>query len=378
MELSAGPSGSLTNVQVTVSAPGVGYVAWEHQAAPSLHLSVVCDGRIVVSDRRLRADAVPLALFPLTRGRAALVFDQYGHGTPLLDYVVLSPTGRMGKVATIAHPGTHDTAETELSVNPDGELIASWVHNDLASPPGAPPTSSGFVSSNLVVAVCKPTLRCGHPEAVPLGATKPACINPAVAISPDGTTTVIAAANGWGATGCDDPLGIWASVTPGARRGLEPMRPIQTNGDFPFAEPVGNRGTVVAFNPGPASAGSLGWSFVTRTGPAPAGTSLLDEGGWWNTGQPILAPANNGWYLITWTHANRRDNPALSLRAALGHNVHIDPATVAVNARKPVAGYLGATDGRGDAIILFSGSTNTGDGAPWPYSSGLYATVLRH
>ena len=90
VRLSTGPSGSLTNLQVTLSAPDVGYVVWEQQPATALRLSVICNGTIVVSNRRLLGDAVPLALFPLVGGRAALVFDQYGHGTPFLEYAVLS------------------------------------------------------------------------------------------------------------------------------------------------------------------------------------------------------------------------------------------------------------------------------------------------
>jgi hypothetical protein len=211
-----------------------------------------------------------------------------------------------------------------------------------------------------------------------LGAIKPACINPAVAIGPDGTTTVIAAADAWGATGCDAPLGVRASVTRGSGTSLEPMQLIKSQGDYPLAEPVGNAGAVMVFNPGLASSASLAWSFLPATGLAHVPVALLDSGGSWNTGQQTLAPANRGWYLTTWTHANRKNNPVLSLRAAVGHDGSVEPASLAVSARTHIAAYLGATDGRGDAIILFSGSTDRGDGASWPYSSGLYATMLGH
>jgi hypothetical protein len=377
VELSAGPSGSLINLHIALSAPNVGYAVWDQQPATTLHLSVIFTGQVVVSDRPLLRDAVPLAVFPLIGGRAALVFDQYGHGTPFLDYAVLSATGRMGRIARIAHPGTRDTAAVRLAVNPRGELIASWVHDDLASPPGSSPTSRRFVAAKLVVAVCKPALRCASPQTVPLGETKPACINPAVAISPDGTTTLIAAANDWGAAGCGKPLGIRASITQARATHLQPMRLIQTTGDFPLAETVGNAGTVMVFNPGVASSNSFAWSFLPASSTPRSPASLLDSGGWWNAVQQPLAPANNGWYLIAWTHANRNSNPQLSIRAALGHNDRLQPASVAVSARRHTAAYAAAASGRGDAIILFSGSTDTGAGSPWPYSSGLYATVLR-
>jgi hypothetical protein len=377
LELAAGPSGTFAELQVTLSAPHVGYVAWEQSPGTRLRLTVVCNGEIAVSDRLLLRDAVPLALFPLASGRAALVFDQYGHGTPFLEYGLLSATGRIGRIARIAHPGTRDTEATELSVNARGELIASWVHDDGASRPGSSPTSPGFVAAKLVVAVCEPALRCGAPQTLPLGAIhKPACINPTVAISPNGTTTVIAAADDW-ATGCDDPLGIRGSVTPGGSARLEPMRLIQTSGDYPVAEPIANAGTQMVFNPGLAASDSFASSFLPAGSVAGARAVLLDHGGWWNTGQQTLAPANDGWYLITWTHANRRNNPQLSIRAALGHIDQVEPYRVAVSSRRHTAAYVGATDGHGDAIILLSGSTDTGDGAMWPYTSGLYTTVLR-
>jgi len=374
-ELAAGPSGSLVNLYVTVAAPDVGYVVWQGPST-SLRLGVLCGGRVAVLNRRLVTDAVPLALFPLSGGRGAVVFDKYGHGTPFLEYGLLSPAGRIGKLARIAHPGSHDTAATELSVDSRGDLIAAWVHDDGASPPGTAPGSPGFVPAKLVVALCRPALHCGSPETIPLGTTEPACINPAVAISPQGTATVIAAAADWG-IGCDAPLGVRASVTPAGARYLEPMREIQTEGDWPIAEPVGRAGTAMVFNSGLAASDSFSSSFMTATSVAHFHTSLLDRGGFWNTGQQLLAPANNGWYVITWSHANRRANPNLSLRAVVGHDGRLQRASVAGGATRQISAYLGATDGRSNAMILFNGSTDTGNGAAWPYTSGLYITVRR-
>ena len=121
---------------------------------------------------------------------------------------------------------------------------------------------------------------------------------------------MIAAADDWGATGCDEPLGIRASVTPGSTTSLRPMRLIETEGDFPTAEPVGNAGTLMAFNPGRSSSDSFAWSLLPATGTARARARLLDKGGWLNAGEQPLAPANDGWYLIAWTHANRKNNPS--------------------------------------------------------------------
>lgn len=376
IKLSSGPSGSLTNLTVSLSAPEVGYAVWGQAPGPTLRLSVIRRGRVVIANRLAFRDAVPLALFPLARGRSALVFDQYGHGTPFLEYTILSADGRSGAVAGIAHPGPHDTAAVELSVNPSGALIASWVHDDAASPPGTVPGSPRFVAARLIVAVCKPALRCAAPQAVSLGAVKPACINPAVTISPNGTTTVIAAANDWG-TGCNAPLGIRAATTRGSGTGVGPMRLIEREGDWPVAVPVGNRGTVMAFNAGVSHSRSLAWSFLPATGSLRMSAPLLDRGGYWNTGQETLTPVHGGWYLITWTHSTGNSGARLVLQAALGHDGHVQAPAVAVGALTRVAANVAATDGSGNAVILFSRSTDTGNGAPWPYSSGLYTTVLR-
>jgi hypothetical protein len=220
----------------------------------------------------------------------------------------------MGRIARIAHPGSRDTAATEVSVNSRGQLIAAWVHDDGASSPRTSPGSARFVPAKLIVALCRPALQCGSPETIRLGTTKPACINPAVALSPQGAATVIAAAADWG-TGCDKPLGVWASVTAAGAANLQPMQEIQAKGDWPIAEPVGRTGTAMVFNSGLASSDSFSSSFLRATGVARSQTSLLDHGGFWNTGQQLLAPATNGWYVITWSHANRRVNPNISLNA---------------------------------------------------------------
>ncbi len=367
--LAAGPSGSLLSLHVTVALPDVGYAVWEGPST-TLRLGVVCNGRIAVSNRRLATDAVPLALFPLSGGRAAVVFDKYGHGTPLLEYGVLSPDGRIGKIARIAHPGPRDTAATELSVNAGGELIAAWVHDDAASPP----SSARFIPAKLVVAQCRPALHCRAPETIRLGTTKPACINPAVAISPRGVATVIAAAADWD-LGCDKPLGVWASMTPPGAATVRPMQEIHTQGDWPIAEPTGPAGTAMVFNAGTASSDSFSSSFLPAAGVTHSHTSRLDNDGFWNTGQQLLAPANSGWYVITWSHANRRTNPNISLNAVVGHDGQLQPPSVAVGPTRHISAYLGATDGHGDAMIMFHGSTDTGNGAAWPYTSGLYTTV---
>ena len=125
----------------------------------------------------------------------------------------------------------------------------------------------------------------------------------------------------------------------------------------------------MVFNPGLASDDSFASSFLSTTGTAPGRAQMLDNGGWLDTGAPSLSPANDGWYLITWTHGS----PPGTVRAALGHNGRVEATAAAVSAF--TAQYVGAISGDGDAIILYSGSTNTGNGAAWPSSSGLYVTI---
>lgn len=362
---SVGASGSIRDLYVTLSETGVGYSAW--QQAGALHVTVTCGRRIVVADRLLLHDADPIGLFPLAHGSAALVWGQYGHGTPLLTYGRLSASGRLVSAAVIAHPSTRDTEATELSVNSSGELIAAWVYDDLSVRPGSSPATPRYRVAGLRVAACEPAFHCGSPQTVRLGATRPDCINPAVAISSTGQATVIAAADKEEEDlGCDDPLGVWASVTPANTTRIAAMQKIRKDGDFPVAEPIGRAGTVAAYDAGPAISDSFGSLLIPPSGPASSRALMLDRGGLWNSAlQSALAPVSNGWYLLAWEH----DASHVEILAALGHGDHIQSPAVAID-RSP-EGYVAATDGRGDAMILYSPLTRRGG---WPYTSGLGTT----
>jgi hypothetical protein len=362
VQLAAGQSGSFTNLQVTASAPDIAYAVWEQSPGVTLRLSIMRAGHLVVSWVPLVHDAVPLALFPIVGGSAALIWDQYGHGDPFVQYAIVSSAGKLGAVVKIAHPGPRDTAATEVSVNESGELIAAWVHDDLAVVPGSSPSSPRYRTAQLMVAVCKPALRCASPQAVPVGDSKPACIEPAVAIGPDGTTTVVAA-------GCENFFGIRASVTHGSTTAVEPTRLIATYGAYPALVPVGNDGTLIAFNPGIVPYQSLAWSRLSANPNGRVAVRVLDHGGAFNSAsQDQLAATDNGEYVIAWPHANTDVNPHPSLMAALGHNDQLGRPSVVAPASVGPNQYVAAIDQRGDAIIMFNafGANHGG---------GVFATI---
>jgi hypothetical protein len=381
LQLSAGRSGAFGALRVAMSAPDTAYVAWEQTPGPVLRLSVVRAGRVVVARRLLARDAVPLALFPTARGRAALVFDRYGHGTPYLDYAIVSRAGTLGAVARVGHPGTNDTADAELSANRRGELVAAWVHDDIAPFPVSRGVSSRYRTAQLVVSACRPALRCAAPVTVALGHTKPACIDPAVAIGPAGTVTVIASAQRFVARGCAAPLGLWESLTAPGASALASMRMIDAAGASPVAAPAGRSGTTMLFYPGAAPYESLSslWLPARPAGQAgPLRPSALDRGGEIGEEQPgQLAAAGDGWWVMSWEHSAVRVNPRVAILAVVGRGATGGPASVAVPSGVPVWQYVTAVDGRGDAMLLYTGSTSRGSGAPYPYSQGVYVETAR-
>ena len=117
-------------------------------------------------------------------------------------------------------------------------------------------------------------------------------------------------------------------------------------------------------------ANSFGWSIVSSTGSAhcepPARPWPLAE-----QRQTPLSPANNGWYCSPGPRNRHNNRTSPSARPS---------GTMAASNRGGRLGakthrrQLGASDGRGDAIILYSGSTDTGNGADTVLERPIHTT----
>jgi hypothetical protein len=278
---------------------------------------------------------------------------------------------RNSRAITLAKASTQ-----EVSVNSRGELIAAWVHDDGASSPRTSPGSARFVPAKLIVALCRPALQCGSPETIRLGTTKPACINPAVAISPQGAATVIAAAADLGHRPRQAARGL------GLRDSGRSRQPSTDAGDS-------NEGRLADRRTGRSDRHGDGVQLRARL--IRFVLVIVPACDWRRTLPDVAARPRRllehrsaavgaSYQRLVRHHLVPRKPPCqpdISLNAVVGHDGQLQRSSVAVGATQHISAYLGATDAHGNAMILFNGSTDAGDGAAWPYTRGLYTTVRR-
>jgi hypothetical protein len=368
--VSAMTAGTPGNLTVAMSDPGTAYVAWGQAPAAQLWLAVLRDGRVSVPAAVIRKEAVPLAIFPLRGGRAALVWDQYGHGFPLLDYAVVDGSGRLGRVVTVAHLNGDDQLPTQISVNQAGVLAGAWTHGGGVTLRRSRPVPRN--QARLILVVCEPFANCSTPTAIPLGRTRPACISPAVAVSADGTTHLVAAANDPAPQGCNRSLGVWA--TTGSRIRSRP-RPalVSAAGDLPVITPDGPSSAIVVFNPGIAPHDTLAWSKLGPGIRAFTRPSVVADRDTINA--PVLAASSTGRFLIAWTHASSHHNPKLSINAAIGHGQRLGAVSKVIPAQNNPNTFTAAIDAAGDALMIWNQTreTTTGSG-----NFGIFAKIYRH
>jgi hypothetical protein len=367
--LASGASGVPGEPKVAMSGPHLAYIAWSQLPKSDLRIAVLRDGHLVgAPDVRLH-DAQPVALAPLRGGRAALVWDQYGHGFPFLQYALVDAAGRLGRATRIAHFSGLDTANTELSINDRGQLVAAWVHSGPAkhSKPGQPIANG---SARLIVSTCQSVRRCSRPRAIPLGRTRPACVNPAVAISEDGTATVVAAALDPAARGCARPLGIWEGRgAPG--HGLGSMSRLVGAGDGPRASPAGRGGALTVFNPGAAPYQTLAWSMLIRRRGFSKPVLIRDPSTIYS---PSLAANTDGQFLVAWTHASARRNATLSIRVALGQDGQLGAPEAISSGDVSANSLTTGIDGAGNAIVIWNDFLQSSSTSG---SFGIFAAVHR-
>lgn len=345
--LSEATSGSLSSLTVAMSGRGSGYLAWEQGIAIGVYLAVLDRSGVAAAAHLVRKNAVPLGLFPLRQGKAALVWDQYGHGFPILEYGRVDRAGRLSGVTRVAHLNGHDQIPTQISVNSRGVLAAAWTNGGGTALRHGKPVA---VTAHLIAVTCKPFTSCSALQTIPLGRTRPTCINPAVAVSPDGTTHVLAAANDQAPRGCDRPLGLWeTNGSPGGR--LRRAVRLSSRGDWPVAALEGRGGAVAAFNPAAIPADTLAWLTLGRASQSTRPRRLPDRD---TVNTPVVSGTEAGSFLIAWEHASSHSNPRISVRAVLGAGHRVGRATGVVPARDNVSSFSAAVDGAGDGILIWN------------------------
>lgn len=363
--LSGNGNGTFDGLKVAASGPRLAFVAWSDAGRSVVNIAVLRDGR--PSTVHTLHDATPAALTAVGGGRVAVVWNQYGHGFPVLQYALMDEAGHLGPAATIVHFTGRDSAKTQISINDRGELVAAWGQTNAIDylKRGTP-----FTAARLFASVCEPAGQCTGRREVTVARTRVACIDPAVALSQDGTVTVVAAANDPAPRGCAKSIGVWGGV---ARRGqtLAATSLIAPAGDQPVAAPAGHKGALAIFNPGGIPHTTLAWSTLTTDGRFSTPAAVKDSH---TINAPVLAANTSGQFVAAWTHAFGFANAPMSLRAASGRGQSFGAPHTIVPARGNANTFAAGIDGRGDALVLWN-TFHEGGAANGP--SGMYASILR-
>ncbi len=353
--LASGPSGS-QGAPWVAGAGSEAFVAWDERRAQDVHLVLLRGGRVVVKRALGLRDAELVALEGLSGNRGEIVWDQYGHGFPLLKAALITAAGRIGKPVVIAHPGGRDTAAIEISTNARGDLVAAYVH-DQASFTGPHGTPGRHGSARVMLSVCKAALHCTGPRGLRLGATRPVCINPAVAMTSSGTAILVAAAQDGGAKGCSYPAGVWQASAVAGRR-FDAARKVVAAGDSPIAAPNGPAQAVAALSPGVAPYQTMAWTTIRAAAGSPVSLRRVPDGDVINS--PLLAANAGGQFVLVWEHASSHRNPRISLNAAIGAGTKLKHLHRLADGNHPPQSVATAMNAHGDAIVIWNDFTSSG------------------
>ncbi len=332
------------------------FVVWNEGRSEKAHVAVLRGARVVLERALGLRKAEPIALAGLSGNRAELVWEQYGHGFPLLKAALVTAAGKIGKPVLIAHPGGDDTAATEISINLGGDLVAAYVHDQASftGPHGAP---SRHGNARVMLSVCRAAVRCTGPRGVGLGATRPVCINPAVVMTSSGSAILVAAAMNGGPIGCGYPAGIWqASALSGHRFGA--ARKIVASGDSPIATPDGPAQAIAALNPGVAPYQTVAWTTIRAAARSSVSLRRVPDGDVINS--PSLAANAGGQFVLVWEHASSHRNPRISLKAAIGAATKLKHLHRLTDSNHPPQSVATAMNAHGDAIVVWNDFTSSG------------------
>ena len=353
--LASGPSGS-EGAPWVAGAGSEAFVAWDERRAQDVHLALLRGGRAVLNRLMGLRDAELVALEGLSGNRAEVVWDQYGHGFPLLKAALITAAGRIEKPVVIAHPGGRDTEAIEISINPRGDLVAAYVH-DQASFTGSPRAPGRHGGARVMLSVCEAAVHCTGPRGLRLGATRPVCINPAVAMTSSGTAIMLAAAQDAGAKGCSYPAGVWrATAAPGHR--FAAARKIVASGDSPIATSAGPGQAIAALNPGVAPYHTVVWTTIRAAAGSPVSLRRVPDGDVINS--PLLAANPGGQFVLVWEHASSHRNPRISLKAAIGAGTKLKHLHRLADGNHPPQSVATAMNAHGDAIVVWNDFTSSG------------------
>ncbi len=217
-------------LDVAISSTGVRYVAWQAYAGGSM-IATAAPGQGFTAARAL---AVPLArLLSSPAGTVAAVW----HTRATLHYALLTPSGGLGRVVNV--PGRIEREAEPLALNDRGEFAAVENTAEEGSPGRRP---------HPIVYLCEPSGHCLAPQRLKMGRPPAGSEeNDALALSDDGTLTVLAAfSKPPRRAAANIPWGLWDSTRHPSGRWSVPQE-ISNGGELPLAASDGEHSAVTVF-----------------------------------------------------------------------------------------------------------------------------------
>jgi hypothetical protein len=347
-------------LQVALSGTGVSYAAWEQKGGPWMISSASAGGSFTPPRALLASHS---SLWDLVRSPAgpvaAVWFSSSSSGAAPLRYALLRPDGTLGRVVTVG-AWNGPVEGTSFALNDRGELAAV----DMVGGDG-----EGSVSPAPRVRICDAGGRCSRPRElrfgrIPAGAEE----NNAIALSDDGTVTVLASFSKVPKHPAPNtPLGLWdAARRPGGR--WSSPQELSRAGERPVAAADGRDSAMVLFQhfwePDRGGLRFLGNRLEISMLPG-AGVRMTRPvvlRGLESPELEALATSATGRFLVAGIHNASADSDQASILAVTGSS-HPGPVQLVYSGEVAGEPRVGI-DGSGGAVILWvedsSSSTTQG------------------
>jgi hypothetical protein len=344
---SDGPAG----LQVAISGTGVAYAAWEQKSGPWM-ISSASSGRSFIDPHALlpRRDQ----LWRLVRSPAGPVAAVWFGPSSLMRYALLRPDGTLERAITVGR-WNGPVEGTPFALNDHGEFAAV----DMVGQ-----EEEGTVPPAPLVHVCNAAGRCSRPHELRFGhIPAKADENNAIALSDDGTVTVLASFSKLPKHPAPNtPLGLWAAVRRPDKRWSAPQE-LSRAGEEPLAVADGEGSATALFDHfWEPDLRFLGNRLETSTLPA-RGVRLTRPAlvrGLEAPEPSTLAASPSGDYLIVGTHRESESTDKASILAVTGSPAGLGSAQLVfsgeVTGQTPPAGI----DRDGDAVVLWDEDSESG------------------
>jgi hypothetical protein len=344
---SDGPEG----LQVAISGASVAYAAWEEKSGRWM-ISSASSGGSFSNPRALPAGRYQrLSLVRSPAGPVAVVW--FGSSS-LLRYALLRPDGTPGRAITVG-PWNGPVEGALFTLNDHGEFAAL----DMVGR-----SEEGTIPPAPLVHICNAAGRCSRPHELRFGhIPAKADENSAIALSDDGTVTVLASFSKLPKhPAANTPLGLWAAVRRPGKHWSTPQE-LSRAGEMPVAVADGEGSVMVLFDHFwtphlrflgnrletsilPATATHLTRSTVVRGLQAP---------------EPATLVANtSGAYLIVGIPRESESASKSSIVAVSGSAGALGTAHLVVSGEVSAHPPLAGIDRNGDAVVLWDEFSESG------------------